>query len=323
MANYKSASNAATSALTSIPFENILGGPLEACIRAQQKAAQTTVDFIHSVGLQEVDITNEKGEVVDSRIEAIYVSFQFIQNGRMVQLNVPLLSLVPIPYIAISTIDINFKANITAATVDTKERNTSFETSEEETGKRNSYSYSRTKSKNYRNWNGTSKTSDFKAQVSSKKDSKATQESKYSVEYTMDIAVHASQDSMPAGMAKVLEMIGTAMDLCSADGELSVSGTYFEVEDGGKAFVEASYKLPTGLIDNTKLVLEVFNEEKKDNNGWEAAEIEPGKGKDAYAYELPKGVYKIYPADNVELAQTVEVKKIPAQTVEVKKISEG
>ena len=116
------ASNAATSALKSIPFENIIGAPLEACIRAQQSAAQSTVDFINAVGLQEVPILDAEGNETDkTKVEAIYVSFQFIQGGRMVQMNVPLLSIVPIPYIAINTIDINFKANITASTVSTTE----------------------------------------------------------------------------------------------------------------------------------------------------------------------------------------------------------
>ena len=47
----------------------------------------------------------------------------------------------------------------------------------------------------------------------SQKDSKATEESKYSVEYTMDIAVKAGQDSMPAGLAKVLELLGNSLDV--------------------------------------------------------------------------------------------------------------
>lgn len=34
------------SALNSIPFGNIIGGPLAACVRAQAEAAQTTIDFI-------------------------------------------------------------------------------------------------------------------------------------------------------------------------------------------------------------------------------------------------------------------------------------
>ena len=110
MPSFKAASNAATSALNSIPFENIIGAPLEACIRAQQTAAQSTVDFINAVGLQEVAVLDDNGKPTDqTRIEAVYVSFQFIQGGRMVQMNVPLLSIVPIPYIAINTIDINLR----------------------------------------------------------------------------------------------------------------------------------------------------------------------------------------------------------------------
>ena len=34
------------SALNSIPFGNIIGGPLAACVRAQAEAAHTTIDFI-------------------------------------------------------------------------------------------------------------------------------------------------------------------------------------------------------------------------------------------------------------------------------------
>lgn len=67
-------------------------------------AAQTSWQFIQEVGLNTNPETGQK--------EAVNVSFQFVQNGRVVQLNVPLLTIVPIPYIAIQDIDINFKANI-------------------------------------------------------------------------------------------------------------------------------------------------------------------------------------------------------------------
>ena len=43
--------------------------------------------------------------------------------------------------------------------------------------------------------------------VSSKKDSTATNTSKYSVEQTMDVSLHAVQDDMPAGLAKVLDLL--------------------------------------------------------------------------------------------------------------------
>ena len=91
-------------ALQAIPFGSMIGGPLKACIEAQAMAAQTSWQFIQEVGLNTNPETGKK--------EAVNVSFQFMQNGRMVQLNVPLLTIVPIPYIAIHDIDINFKANI-------------------------------------------------------------------------------------------------------------------------------------------------------------------------------------------------------------------
>ena len=303
MPSYKAASNAATSALNSIPFENIIGAPLEACIRAQQTAAQSTVDFINAVGLQEVPVLDAEGNQTEqTKIEAIYVSFQFIQGGRMVQMNVPLLSIVPIPYIAINTIDINFKANITASTVSSTEDTSSSSKDEQRTD-----SYSRKDSRKWKVKKTT--TSNFAAQVSSKKDSKATQESKYSVEYTMDVAVHASQDSMPAGMAKVLEMIGTAMDLCSADGELYVNGTQFEVKDGQTVNLEVSYKTPAGLIDNNSIQLYEINAETGDKIG--DAIKKSNKTRDAIYFTLEAGkTYLVNSSENPNAEETITVTKI-------------
>ena len=51
-----------------------------------------------------------------------------------------------------------------------------------------------------------------KANYSSKKDSKSTQNSEYSVETTLDIYVHARQDAMPAGMAKILDILNNSID---------------------------------------------------------------------------------------------------------------
>ena len=65
---------------------------------------------------------------------------------------------------------------------------------------------------------------------------------------------------MPAGMAKILEMLGAAMDLCSPDGELSVNDTTFYAEkdaSNNKDFlpvkVIAQYKTPEGLYDATNI----------------------------------------------------------------------
>lgn len=54
MANINSApSQVAISALESIPFESIIGAPLDACIKTQALAAQTSANFIKNVGMQD------------------------------------------------------------------------------------------------------------------------------------------------------------------------------------------------------------------------------------------------------------------------------
>lgn len=198
-------SQVATNALQAIPFSSIIGGPLNACIEAQAMAAKTTWNFIQEVGLNTDPETGEKS--------AVNVAFSFLQGGRMVQLNVPLLTIVPIPYIAIHSIDINFKANISASSSSVNENSESENMGGELEAK------------------GGIKAgpfhldASFKANYSSKKDSKSTEESKYSVEYTMDIAVKAGQDSMPAGLAKVLELLGNSLDVSDPNGILEVNRT--------------------------------------------------------------------------------------------------
>ena len=193
-------SQVATSALQAIPFGSIIGAPLKACIEAQAMAAKSSWEFIQQVGLN----TNKE----TGMREAINVSFNFMQNGRMAQLNVPLLTILPIPYIGIQNIDLNFKANISAASSSVTETSESSDTKIDGGGslglKIGPFHMQ----------------ANMKANYSSKKDSKATQDSRYSVEYTMDVAVKAGQESMPAGLAKVLELLGSALDVSDPEGTL-------------------------------------------------------------------------------------------------------
>lgn len=226
------------SALNGLPFENIIGGPLNACVLAQKEAALTTIDFIQSVGL-----TTDK----DGRTEAIYVYFTFVQNGRKVNISVPLLTIVPIPYIAINTIDINFKASIkgTEATTDTISNEASY-TGTQKTNKRLGLILNRKKST-------------MTSTISTKRDSKSTAESSYSIEATVDVAVHASQDSMPAGMAKILEMLGSAIDLCNPEGELTVSSETAKEDET----VTITYKGSDGIYHPEAITLDINSIELK------------------------------------------------------------
>lgn len=255
MAISSAPSQVATSALQAIPFSSMIGGPLKACIDAQAMAAKTTWDFIQEVGLTVDPETGEK--------KAVNVSFSFIQNGRTVQLNVPLLTIVPIPYIAINSIDINFKASISASSSSVTENTSSTSTdvgAEVTAGLKIGPFHMDAK---------------INANYSSKKDSKATEESKYSVEYTMDIAVKAGQDSMPAGLAKVLELLGNSLDVSDPNGTLEVNSNRLKQNER----LIATYKNKDGLFEPTAIsVVEQKMDLRKDGDSvvLDLANVTPG-----------------------------------------------
>lgn len=264
-------SNIASNALSAIPFSSMIGGPLNACIEAQAMAAKTTWDFIQEVGLNTNPDTGEK--------TAVNVSFSFMQGGRMVQLNVPLLTIVPIPYIAIHSIDINFKASISASSSSVSENT-------ESTSKSGSLEAS-----------AGLKVGPFhmdakiNGSYSSKKDSKATEESKYSVEYTMDIAVKAGQDSMPAGLAKVLELLGSALDVSDPAGVLEVNATKLKATQE----LIATYKNKDGLLAPKDI--KIYKTDGTDNG--EVTIPQTAFVGDNLVYALSEGTYNVKAGEKV------------------------
>lgn len=182
-----------TGALRALPFGNIIGAPLKACIEAQAMAAQTSWKFIQEVGLQNNEESGEK--------EVVNVSFLFEEQGKMSRISIPLLTIIPIPYIAVEKVDISFKANIMASK--------SVEEKQEETTGTDTNLTAQSKL----GFGIFSLDAQCEASYSSKKDSKATKESRYSVEYTMDVAIKAAQDDMPAGLAKLLEVLNKSFEV--------------------------------------------------------------------------------------------------------------
>lgn len=228
-------SSVATSALQAIPFGSLIGGPLNACIEAQALAAKTTWTFIQQVGLNEDPQTKEK--------KAINVVFQYQKGNEMANLVVPLLTIVPIPYIAIDTIDINFKANISASSSSVQEDTSSTEFGGEASAHMEF------------GWGMFKVSADFKANYSSKKDSKATQESKYSVEYTMDVSVHAGQDSMPAGLAAVLGILQQSITSGTPGGRLTASATSVTLNPASAQAADKQATIGATLVDSQNLTL--------------------------------------------------------------------
>ena len=146
------------SALHSIPFGNIIGGPLAACVHAQAEASQTTLNFIRGFTMA------DSGIDVDGA-EPVTVTFSFVMNGVPTLMTLPLMTLVPIPYIRIEHVNLSFTADITACSNEKMEARYASE------------GYKRTEES----------------------------EKSVSVQSKMGIHVRATTSDMPSGMARMLD----------------------------------------------------------------------------------------------------------------------
>jgi uncharacterized protein DUF2589 len=226
----------ATQLLNQVPLGAIVGAPLKAAVDAQAAAAVACYNFIRSAGFEDVERKDENGtSLTTTKVKEITFTFERKRGappgpkdgpgekaqaqppgGRQpalgigpanadagaaangvtrVSITVPLLTVMPIPFIRIESMTVNFKASITADDGRT-ETTTSSDLKELKGDATLGFAWWKV------NVGGS---------ISSKKDSTATNTSKYSVEHTMDISVHAVQDDMPAGMAKLLSYMTDAI----------------------------------------------------------------------------------------------------------------
>ena len=176
--------------LATLDFEAMIGGPLVAVINAQAQAAMTSVDYIKGVGF--------KGE--GDNVEPIMVSFSYTRDVETTQadgtvvtqpqkfsLSVPILTMLPIPFIRIEETTIDFNAKIVATQF--KETNTQLGLDTELNAKGAYGPFSAKLKVNY----------SFK---------KSTREGA-NVERTYSMAVHvrALQDEIPAGTERLLSIL--------------------------------------------------------------------------------------------------------------------
>ncbi len=178
--------------LSSIPFGALIGGPMNAAIQAQANAALSSVDFIKSVGFDKDD-------------KVANVVFKYGSQNNEQTLEVPLLTIVPIPFIRIDDMNIGFTASMSQSNA-TEEKESSSSTKQAQMKASAKY------------W---LVSAEMSASISSKKDSSSTKNSKYSVEYTMDVNVHAVQDDMPAGLAKILNLLTDSIEREQTQGQQS------------------------------------------------------------------------------------------------------
>lgn len=182
--------------LGSIPYGTLIGAPLTAAVEAQALAAQSSVDFIRSVGFKSEGDDEAFGDVRQ-------VTFTYKRRDAdtgadtTASLEVPVLTIVPIPYLRIDDMTIDFTSKITEEMVRTSKRDSSVDTDAELTV-------------GYKKFFSPVKVG-FKGSVSTKHSSSSSTKNRYKTEHTININVHAVQDDIPGGMGRVLDLLETSI----------------------------------------------------------------------------------------------------------------
>lgn len=181
-----------------LPMGDLIGGPLSAACDAQVKLAQATADFIRVVGFQPPakPDPNDPNAVGDTR--TAYFKFKRPVDGAKpgeiseeeVEIEVPLLAIVNVPNLSITTVDVTFDMEVKS----------SFATSQSE-DKSGSFSADASVG-----WGIFSLKVHVQGSVSSHMES--TRKSDNSAKY--HVAVHAEDRGMPEGLARVMDILQSA-----------------------------------------------------------------------------------------------------------------
>ncbi|MEU9521802.1 DUF2589 domain-containing protein [Streptomyces sp. NPDC048224] len=166
----------------SLPFEQIIGGPLQGVIRSSALAANETAQFINNVGFDE----NKRARTVAfsyTSLEPEAADTTSKQKKMVTQVEVPLLAVVPIPYLQLSKVTLDF--NVKIDSVSTKK-------SEQTIGGEASASGGF--------WG-------ISASVKASYDSSSSSSETVSRSASMSVHVEAEQGPMPGGMEKILSML--------------------------------------------------------------------------------------------------------------------
>lgn len=98
------------SPLGELDFNRIIGGPLSACVNAQEEAAQATLDYLNGVVFRKKDDD-------ESCLEPVTMTFYFESGGVVNRLIMPLLCIVPVPYLRIDQVNLRFQATVTESSM--------------------------------------------------------------------------------------------------------------------------------------------------------------------------------------------------------------
>lgn len=190
-----------------LPMEDLIGAPLTAACDAQIRLAKATAEFINTVGFDaELDTTDPANPEFTGKMVPRQVDFAFFRpSGEMgddgdegkvakverVAISVPFLALVNVPALAIKTVDITFDMEV--KTSESESSGTDAEASLDATMKVG--------------WGPFSADVKVHGSVSTHKEN--TRSTDKSAKY--HVAIHARDDGMPEGLARVLDMLQSSI----------------------------------------------------------------------------------------------------------------
>ena len=280
--------------LGKISFDELIGNPLRAAVKAQRDLAKETLSYIREEGIK-VD-ENGQGQIT-------YVTMNFIRDGKQVKMRVPLLTLMPVPRLSISTMSYTFKAKVNAmsgvvasvgsggtpinAGISTDNGSKSAASAKPMTdpsakgnnGKAGDKpaastdnSAASTDNPAASSNNPTASAASAKPTISttptmsvgysSKKDSGATRDSRYSVETTMDISITASEGEMPRGIDRLLGVLDDSTEVIDPKGTLQVSADRISLVNNYGA-ISVSYRNGKGAYAPTDVTCDPIEGEAK------------------------------------------------------------
>lgn len=280
--------------LGKISFDELIGNPLRAAVKAQRDLAKETLSYIREEGIK-VD-ENGQGQIT-------YVTMNFFRDGKQVKMRVPLLTLMPVPRLSISTMSYTFKAKVNAmsgvvasvgsggtpinagmstdnssksAASAKPAKDSSAKGNNEKTGDKPAASSEKPAASTDNSAASSNKTATSAAGAkptiattptmsvgySSKKDSGATRDSRYSVETTMDISITASEGEMPRGIDRLLGVLDDSTEVIDPKGTLQVSADRISLVNNYGA-ISVSYRNGKGAYAPTDVTCDPIEGEAK------------------------------------------------------------
>ena len=182
-----------------LPISELISAPLVATCDAQQKLAESTLQFIDKM----FDEDTGRAKTVDFVHQTI--------SGKKISVQAPLISIVNVPSLSVKTCDVSFNMEVRDTKVD-----------------KSSLDSKVTTNLSYKSWFSPVKVS-MTATVSSKSSSERTTDT--SAKY--EISVHAEDSGPPEGLSRILDIFESAIpkpsDLDGLPGDEKKDGDDTEV----------------------------------------------------------------------------------------------